>query len=79
MDVLDGGVPPGTRGGQTWGDFPSISPMNLPLRVPYGQEAVEVTLGPVLIFGKGFPTRHLAVRQRRGRDCVRPVIRGGQT
>ena len=51
----EGGVPPGTRGGQTWGGIRSIPTVNLVLSVPYAQEAVEVTLGPVEMNGNGFP------------------------
>ena len=43
------------RGGRTWGRIRSIPTVNLALSVPYGQEAVEVTLGPVEMNGSGFP------------------------
>ena len=55
MDVLEGGVPPGTRGGRTWGGIRSIPTVNLPLSVPYAVEAVEQTLGPVEVNGNDSP------------------------
>ena len=55
MDVLEGGVRPGTRGGQTCRDFRTISSVNLPLTVPYGHEPVPEPLGSQEKNGNGFP------------------------